>query len=336
MVTIYRKLISKYDIAMSYFQMYNLLMQIDQLFEFVYILIDKKQSTASEMAKHFGVSTRTIYRWIDALSVSGVPVYSLKGRGGGIAISDKYALDNRILSEDERLAIVSSLKAFNSLAGNPASAVNVNIKAAEKISGLVAKDTDWLEVDFSPWSPEGNEVRKIFGTLRDCILKNRQVSFDYFNGAGQTEHRLVHPWKLIYKGQAWYLQGWCTTRNAERFFKLTRMRNVLMTGRSATITKFSVPESNSSSEKSQNYQPELITIKAKVSNNKISYLLDTFICSEVISNKDGSITATFSVPEEPWLSDLLLGFGPDLKIISPKALREKIQNLAKEVLILYK
>ena len=97
-------------------------MQIDQLFEFVYILIDKKQSTASEMAKRFGVSTRTIYRWIDALSVSGVPVYSLKGRGGGIAISEKYALDKRILSEEERLAIVSSVKAFNSLAGNPSSA----------------------------------------------------------------------------------------------------------------------------------------------------------------------------------------------------------------------
>ena len=93
-------------------------MQIDQLFEFVYILIDKKQTTASEMAERFGVSTRTIYRWIDALSVSGIPVYSLKGRGGGIAISEKYALDKRILSEEERIAIVSSVKALNNLSGN--------------------------------------------------------------------------------------------------------------------------------------------------------------------------------------------------------------------------
>lgn len=54
-------------------------MQIDQLFEFVYILIDKKQVTAKEMSEYFGVSTRTVYRWIDALSVSGVPIYSLKG-----------------------------------------------------------------------------------------------------------------------------------------------------------------------------------------------------------------------------------------------------------------
>ncbi len=324
----------KYDIAVSYFRMYNLLMQIDQLFEFVYILIDKKQSTATEMAKHFGVSTRTIYRWIDALSVSGVPVYSLKGRGGGIAISENYALDKRILSEEERLAIVSSVKAFNSLAGNPASAVNANFKAAEKISGLVATDTDWLEVDFSPWSPEGSEVRMLFETLRECILKKRQVSFDYFDGRGKTEHRIVHPWKLIYKGQAWYLQGWCTTRKAERFFKLSRMRNISMTGRAATVTRYSVSDVNSQPE-NQPVKPSLITIKAKVSNNKISYLLDTFICSEVVPNKDGSITASFTVPDEDWLPDLLLGFGPDLKILSPKSLRERIINLAQDVLKVY-
>ena len=302
-------------------------MQIDQLFEFVYILIDKKQTTASEMAERFGVSTRTIYRWIDALSVSGIPVYSLKGRGGGIAISEKYALDKRILSEEERIAIVSSVKALNNLSGNPAS--------TEKISSLVTQDTDWLEVDFSPWSPEGSEVSKLFSILKDSILKHRQVSFDYFRGDGNSEHRLVHPWKLIYKGQAWYLQGWCTTRKAERFFKLSRMRNVLMTGRSATITRFSVPQKTSANDESK-YKPPLITIKAKVSNNKISYLLDTFVCSEVIPNKNGSITATFTVPDEEWLHYLLLGFGPDLKIISPKSLREKIISLAKVTIEQYK
>ena len=156
-------------------------MQIDQLFEFVYILIDKKQVTAKEMSKHFGVSTRTIYRWLDALSVSGVPVYSLKGRGGGIAISEQYALDKTVLSEDERLAIISSVKALNSLSGNPAATVNANLKAAEKLAHLTTKETDWLEVDFSPWSPEGQNVLHFFAILRECILKKRQVSFDYYS-----------------------------------------------------------------------------------------------------------------------------------------------------------
>ena len=307
-------------------------MQIDQLFELVYVLIDKKQVTAKEMAERFGVSTRTIYRWVDALSVSGVPVYTQNGRGGGIAISKQYALDTKVLSEEERLAIVSSVKALNSLSGNPASAVNANIKAAEKISGLVAKDTDWLEVDFAPWSPEGSSVRQVFGTLRDCILQKKQVVFDYFSGDGTMERRTVHPWKLFYKGQAWYLQGWCTLRKAERFFKLTRIQNLDMTGRAANITKINKP----AHKQNFNYHPELLTIKAKIYPQKISYLLDTFICSEVTPHKDGSVTATFSVPKDDWVYELLLSFGPHMKIISPKPVREKVLALAKGVLAEYK
>ncbi|MBO7584017.1 MAG: YafY family transcriptional regulator [Treponema sp.] len=305
-------------------------MQIDQLFELVYVLIDKKQVTAKEMAERFGVSTRTIYRWVDALSVSGVPIYSQNGRGGGIAISEKYALDTKVLSDEERLAIVSSVKALNSLSGNPASVVNANIKAAEKISGLVEKDTDWLEVDFAPWSPEGSSVRQVFGTLRDCILQKKQVIFDYYSGDGRMERRTVHPWKLIYKGQAWYLQGWCTTRKAERFFKLTRMQNLDMTGRTANITHITTPQ------KIPQYKPKLLTIKAKVYPQKISYLLDTFICSEVIPHKDGSITVTFTVPEQDWIYELLLSFGPNMKIISPKQVKEKILQIAKDVQKIYK
>ena len=316
-------------------------MQIDQLFELVYVLIDKKQVTAKEMAARFGVSTRTIYRWVDALSVSGVPVYTQNGRGGGIAISEQYALDTKVLSEEERLAIVSSVKALNSLSGNPASVVNANIKAAEKISGLVEKDTDWLEVDFAPWSPEGSSVRQIFGTLRDCILQKKQVVFDYYSGDGRMERRTVHPWKLIYKGQAWYLQGWCTTRKAERFFKLTRMQNLDMTGRAANITRIAAKEyeaknNSPAPQKKPDYKPQLLTIKAKVFPQKISYLLDTFICSEVIPHKDGSITVTFSVPDQDWIYELLLSFGPNMKIISPKQVKEKILQIAKDVQKIYK
>lgn len=308
-------------------------MQIDQLFEFVYILIDKKQVTAKEMSEHFGVSIRTIHRWIEALSVSGVPLYSLKGRGGGIAISENYALDKTLLSEEERLAIVSSVKALESLSGNPASLVNANIKAAEKLSHLVQSDSDWLEVDFAPWSPEGSEVRNLFGTLRDSILKKRQITFDYFTGDGRSEKRTVHPWKLIFRGQSWYLYGWCTTRKAERFFKLTRMRNLMMTSKSANINRsVAVAEPAQLPE----YSAPLIQIKAKITQEKVSYLMDSFICSEIKALKNGWVNVTFTAPDTPWLCEILLSFGPQLKITSPARLKNKITEMAAKISELYK
>ena len=58
-------------------------MQINRLFQIIYILLEKKSTTAGELAEHFEVSTRTIYRDIDVLSYAGVPIYMNKGHGGG-------------------------------------------------------------------------------------------------------------------------------------------------------------------------------------------------------------------------------------------------------------
>lgn len=302
-------------------------MQIDQLFELVYILIEKKQVTAKEMAKRFGVSTRTIYRWVEALSVSGVPVYALTGRGGGIAVSEKYTLDKTVLSEEERLELVSSVKALDSLSGSGAT--------GQKLSRLVPSNTDWLEVDFSPWSPEGQGVRQLFGTLRECILKKRQVEFDYYGGSGKTERRVVHPWKLVYRGQAWYLLGWCNSRKAERYFKLSRMINVKQTGRLANVMMQETGKAENTSVASEK-SLTLIKIKAKISANKAFYLLDSFACSETKTGSDGSLIVTFTAPDSDWLIGNLLGYGADLKIISPKKIRDAVIKEAIGVTELYK
>ena len=308
-------------------------MQIDQLFEFVYILIDKRHVTAKEMSERFGVSTRTIYRWMEALSVSGIPVYSLKGRGGGIAISEKFAMDNTVLSEEEKLAILSSVKALENLSGKNISAISPEKKAADKLSRLVTNDTDWLEVDFAPWSPEGSEVRNIFFILRDSILKKRQISFEYFTGDGRSEKRLVHPWKLIFRGQSWYLHGWCTSRNAERFFKLTRMRNLLMTSKNANIVRNITATGPANTPE---YSAPLIQIKAKITQEKVSYLMDSFICSEIKAPKNGWVNVTFTAPDTPWLCEILLSFGAQIKIQSPARLKNKIVETAAKISELYK
>ena len=59
-------------------------MQINRLFEIIYILLDKKTVTANELAKKFEVSSRTIYRDVEILSGAGIPIYTTQGKGGGI------------------------------------------------------------------------------------------------------------------------------------------------------------------------------------------------------------------------------------------------------------
>ena len=90
-------------------------MQINRLFEIVYILFDRKTITARELADHFEVSQRTIYRDIDTLSISGIPIYTTKGKGGGISILPEFVLNKSVLTDAEQNEILSALQSLNAL-----------------------------------------------------------------------------------------------------------------------------------------------------------------------------------------------------------------------------
>ncbi|SOC19463.1 HTH domain-containing protein [Ureibacillus xyleni] len=67
---------------------------MNRLFQIVITLLNKETVTAKELAEKLEVSTRTIYRDIDELSASGIPIYTVKGNGGGIALLDQYIMNS--------------------------------------------------------------------------------------------------------------------------------------------------------------------------------------------------------------------------------------------------
>ena len=79
------------------------IMQINRLFEIIYILLDKKTVTANELAKKFEVSSRTIYRDVEILSGAGIPIYTTKGKGGGISILDILYLTSRLYQRKNKV-----------------------------------------------------------------------------------------------------------------------------------------------------------------------------------------------------------------------------------------
>ena len=72
-------------------------MQISRLFEIIYVLLNKKIVTAAEMAKRFEVSQRTIYRDIETLNTAGIPIFTTRGKGGGIGLLDSFVLNKSLL-----------------------------------------------------------------------------------------------------------------------------------------------------------------------------------------------------------------------------------------------
>lgn len=77
----------------------------------IYLYISKhKKTTAKELGDMFEISTRSVYRYIDALSLCGVPVITKIGRGGGIELVGKIKLEWLVLSDDEKNKLIKYIK----------------------------------------------------------------------------------------------------------------------------------------------------------------------------------------------------------------------------------
>ena len=121
-------------------------MPINRLFEIVYVLMEKSTVTAKELAGRFEVSQRTIYRDIETLSESGIPVYMTKGKGGGISLLPEFVFNKALLTEEERREILTSMRAVSALSLSSKSG------ALSKMQNLFGqRQCDWIEVDFSSW-----------------------------------------------------------------------------------------------------------------------------------------------------------------------------------------
>jgi len=75
------------------------------IFAIFMYLVKKKQTTAKQIAREFEISPRSVYRYIDALSLLGVPLITKIGKGGGIEVIGNYHLENLMLSKDEKTTL---------------------------------------------------------------------------------------------------------------------------------------------------------------------------------------------------------------------------------------
>ncbi len=199
-------------------------MQINRLFEIIYLLLDQKTVTAAALAAHFEVSQRTIYRDIEALSQAGIPVYMTRGRGGGISFLPDFVLNKAVLTEAERMDVLSAMKAVRAVDLSGGS------EALDKVSTMLgSRNADWIEVDFSAWGNTQLEADN-FRILKHAVIEKLAVSFAYASGRSEHTTRNVLPLKLVFKGAAWYLYGYCRLRRADRFFKLRRISGLTVSG----------------------------------------------------------------------------------------------------------
>ena len=177
-------------------------MKINRLFEIIYLLLEKRTITAKELAAHFEVSVRTIYRDIDILASASIPIYFQRGKHGGIKLMDNYIMNKSLLSQKEQNEILYALQSLN--------ATNYfnNDKTLSKLSAIFNQKADnWIKIDFSRYNNDDDNT--LFEKLKEAILTKQTVKFDYFNTKGKHSERTADPLTLWFKEKAWYLFAYC-------------------------------------------------------------------------------------------------------------------------------
>ena len=294
-------------------------MQINRLFEIVYILLERKTVTAKELAERFEVSTRTIQRDIEILSNSKIPVYANKGRGGGICLLDNFVLDKSILSDEEQNQILFGLQVQQKL--------NIDNKktAFQKLTTIFNKASkNWIEVDFADWGIDNLKDNK-FELIKKAILNNQVIQFVYYNSYGQETNRQVEPLQIWFKDKAWYIKGYCRLKKDYRLFKITRMKDVEILDEHF--------ERELPKKLEQKYNLKTISLELEISKD-ISYrVYDEFQKENITKKENGDFIVKVEYPENDWVYGYILSFGEHVKVISPeylkKAIKEKLEKTMK-------
>lgn len=289
-------------------------MSESRLFKILYYLLDKGTVTAPELAKKFEVSVRTIYRDIDMLSGAGIPVYTTTGHGGGIHLFDNFVLKKSLLSEQEMQDILIGVQSLSAVQYPDTDGVMSKLKATFQIA-----ESDWIEIDFSRWGSIVEKEKQYFEMLKRSILGRQEIQFLYYNSLGEVSQRRCQPLKMVYKDKAWYLYAYCLKRNDYRLFRISRIKELLVTDQ--YFKSHSEMKESVFSLMEEMGKP--ITIELSFPKEVSYRVYDTFE-DDVIKWNGQEIRVNVTLPETEWLYSFIMSFGNQISILYPISLKEKI------------
>lgn len=301
-------------------------MQIDRLIQIVFLLLSHENITAKQLAEELCVSTRTIYRDINILSVAGIPIISQKGYGGGLSLLQGFSLDKSYFTQEEQGNIVHALQILKSSNYPDAD------KLLNKVAGLFSHSlqSEWLEIDFSYWgSPE--KERNNITALERAIINKYVITFTYFNTELTVTNQAVEPLKLVFKSHAWYLIAYSRRKNDIRTYKMSRIRELQITNQ---LFDRELPKDFSLTPA---YREESNTPLFKLHfSEKIAYkVYDEFQERYIKKLEDGTLEVTFRYQLTDWTFLYLLSFGEYVKIIEPAEARNILKEKARKILSMY-
>ena len=307
-------------------------MKFSILLAILFDLLSKRKVTANYLAEKHEISPRTVYRYIDLLSIS-VPVYVKRGRNGGICISDNYKLPVGFMTVEEYEACIQSLSTM--YAQLPEERF---LSAKRKLSAQVKAESRDLTlsgelgnilVDGGTWGDTRTFSEKM-RLVEECLKEKILLEIEYQSRIGEKTKRKIEPHVLVFKQGVWYVYAYCHKQKDFRLFRLGRICALLKTEETFIKRAFNREDIP------LNYWTNEKTVSARfcVSESAFADAQD-WLGVENMRLVDGKWYAEATLPDDETLIRKIVSFGSGIKVLEPQELQKRVADSAKELLSLY-
>lgn len=305
----------------------------DRLLGVLLELQRRKRVRAEDLAALFETSKRTIYRDIQALCETGVPIIAQAGQG--YSLVEGYFLPPLSFSVAEATMLVlgSALAAHSFDAQYREAAYSASRKIEAVLSASQREEVQYLQDSITLIAPEtiGQGLTKdCLAQLRRAIIERKTVQFHYHtrypqNGAAARNTRAADPYGLVHYNSAWYLISYCHLRRAIRNFRLDRITELNLLGQT-----FQRPANFQM--KPPEEQARKVTVQVLFDAEVTPWVKEArgFYLTEMKDTPYGLLVTLHLHSEEeviPWL----LSWSYHVRIIEPQSIRQRIAAEAQKI-----
>lgn len=311
-------------------------MKSDRLVSLLLLLQARSPRSARELAEALEVSARTIFRDVEALSLSGVPVYAERGSSGGITLADGYRKAITQFSTEE-------LHALFLAAADPLAELGVtgHQRALDKLSGALPdlqrraaqQARQRILLDHNRWY-RSEQPAALLGVLRRAVWEDRHVTIEYRDRTGTATKRVVDAYGLVSKAGVWYL----IARQQDGEYRTFRVERI--TGADDLPSRFARDEhfdleahwraSNAAMQRPMEWYDATLHVSTDVLEWVMSYNEH-----EVLSIDDAGKTLRMRFPSFRMAVYQIVGWGTNVRVLDPPELLQALAEHARELLAFY-
>jgi len=305
-------------------------MRADRLLSALLLLQAHGGLTARQLARRLEVSMRTVQRDMEALSAAGVPVFALRGAGGGWRLDEDWRTRVPGLDEAELRALLMAQPRVlgDARLAKAAEAALDKLMAAlpSSLREQAASIRRRLHVDPTGWygTPENLAMLPI---VQDAVARDRKLAMRYLRAGRERVERTVDPLGLVAKGGVWYLVA--HTPAGFRTYRVSRIEEAtLLDQPCARPADFDLAAywRSSTEELRQRRSRYEVTLRLEP---RAAASLASWRRTEPIEPGDHGAPAGW-VTVRTWFEDeeqarfIVLGCGPRAEVLAPVELREAV------------